>query len=284
MTSRDYQFRNSPHQLHPLQDVLDPHTIRGLARIGVKPGMRALELGAGAGSITRHLATLVGPDGNVTAVDIDTQLLHPTNVVDVYQRDLRTEPIPTTGGGYDIITARCLLEHLPNRTDLLQQLTDLLCPGGWLLLGEIVYSRIVVHRAPTEPDTTLITRVVHTILDTLAHHGVDLHWGDTTPALLLAAGMNHVQAHSHTDTWTGGGPGCALYANNAHQLHDQLIDTGLTTTDLARFTELMADPYVVVSSYQFATTHAQKPDPTPPRSPAIPSRRPGTRPATAPTT
>ncbi|MEU7618785.1 methyltransferase [Micromonospora rifamycinica] len=266
MTTRQrYQFHNSPHQLHPLQDVLDPHTIRELARVGVKPGMRALDLGAGAGSITRHLAGLVGPDGNVTAVDIDTRLLHPTRVIDVYQRDLRTDPLPTTPHGYDLVNARCLLEHLPNRIDLLQQTIDLLRPNGWLILGEIVYSRIIVHRAPTQSDASLIIRVVHTILDTLADRGVDLHWGDTTPGLLLAAGMNHVQAHSHTETWTGGGPGCALYANNTHQLHDQLTDTGLTAADLTRFTELMADPYVVVSSYQFATAHAQKPEPTPPR-------------------
>ncbi|MFJ6199618.1 class I SAM-dependent methyltransferase [Micromonospora sp. NPDC092111] len=264
-TGQRYQFRNSPHQLHPLQDVLDPHTVRELARVGVKPGARALDLGAGAGSITRHLATLVGPAGKVTAVDIDTCLLDPTAVIDVYQRDLRAEPIPTTGDGYDIITARCLLEHLPNRAELLQQMIHLLRPSGWLVLGEIVYSRVLVHRAPTESDTALITRVVHTILDTLTHRGVDLHWGETTPALLLAAGMNHVQAHSHTETWTGGGPGCALYANNTHQLHDQLTDTGLTPGDLDRFTELMSDPHVVVSSYQFTTTHAQKPDPSPPR-------------------
>ncbi|WKU03480.1 bifunctional 2-polyprenyl-6-hydroxyphenol methylase/3-demethylubiquinol 3-O-methyltransferase UbiG [Micromonospora sp. HUAS LYJ1] len=263
-TGQHYQFRNSPHQLHPLQDVLDPHTIRELARVGVKAGMRALDIGAGAGSITRHLAGLVGPDGNVTAVDLDTQLLNPTSSIDVYQRDLRTQPIPTTPDGYHVIHARCLLEHLPNRMDLLRQAIDLLRPGGWLVLGEIIYSRIIVHRAPTEPDASLITRVIHGVLDTLADHGVDLHWGETTPALLLAAGMNHVHARSHTETWTGGGPGCALYANNTHQLHDHLTDTGLTVEDLARFTELMADPYVVVSSYQFTTVHAQKPEPTPP--------------------
>ncbi|MBO4210519.1 class I SAM-dependent methyltransferase, partial [Micromonospora echinofusca] len=257
-----HQLGNGTSRLHLMQDVLDPHTHRQLARIGVKPGQHALELGAGGGSITRHLAGLVGPTGKVTAVDIDTRLLDPTAVIDVYQGDLRTTPAPGQPGGYDIITARCLLEHLPNRVNLLRQMTILLRPGGWLVLGDIVYSRTVVYRAPTETDATLITRVVHGILDTLAASGVDLHWGDKAPGLLLDAGMNHVRSHSHTETWTGGGPGCHLYAQDAHHLRDTLTDTGLTITDLHRFTELMADPHVVVSSYQFTATHAQKPEPT----------------------
>ncbi|MFI7650647.1 methyltransferase domain-containing protein [Micromonospora sp. NPDC049460] len=256
-TPQRYQFRNAPAQLGPLQQVLDPITRRELAAVGVKPGQRVMDVGAGAGSIVAHLADLVGPTGSVTAVDLDTSLLNPTSVVDVYQRDLRTEPLPAEPGSLDLVTARCLLEHLPNREGLIRQMIRLLRPGGWLVLGEIVYSRVVVRRAPTETDVDLITTVVHAVLDTLAARGVDLHWGDKTPGVLLAAGIKYVRGRSHTETWTGGGPGCALYADNARQLRDPLRDAGITPAQLDRFAELMVDPTVVVGSYQFACTRAQ---------------------------
>ncbi|MEU8186092.1 class I SAM-dependent methyltransferase [Micromonospora carbonacea] len=258
-TESSYQFRNNHSQLGPLQAVLDPITRRELAAVGVKPGQRALDVGAGAGSIVAHLAGLVGPHGKVTAVDADTRLLHPTAVIDVYQRDLRREPIPGEPRSIDLATARCVLEHLPNRRDVLRQMIDLLRPGGWLVLGEIVHTPALVHRASSNTDSTLITGVIENILAILAGRAVNLSWGDEEPNVLLAAGLNHVHTRWHSETWTGGGPGCALYADNAIQLRDHLIHHGFTPQQLDRFGELMTDPYTVVRSYQFASTRAQKP-------------------------
>ncbi|MFI0796959.1 class I SAM-dependent methyltransferase [Micromonospora rubida] len=261
MTSTEvrYQFHNSTAQLGPLQEILDPITRREFAAVGVKPGQRVLDVGAGAGSVVAHLADIVGPCGKVIAVDLDTRLLHPTSVVDVYQRDLRHEPIPGEPGSVDLVTARCVLEHLPNRRNVLQQMVGLVRPGGWLVLGEIVRTPVLVHRAPSDADAAVITAVVDGILTILTGRGVDLSWGDEEPAVLLTAGMNHVHTRWHAETWTGGGPGCALYADNATQLRDPLIHGGTTPEDLDRFVELMADPLTVLRSYQFASTRAQKP-------------------------
>ena len=261
-----YQFRNAPQQLDPLQQVLDPITRHDLAKIPIRPGWRILDVGAGAGSITRHLAGPVGPTGTVIAVDIDTRLLNPTNVIDVYRRDLRDGlDLPVEPGSLNLIHSRCVLEHLTNRTDLLTQMITLLRPGGWLLLGEIVYSRALVHHAPTDDDSDLIHRSIHAILDTLASGGTDLTWGNLTHAALLNAGMTHVHSYTRADTWTGGGPGCLLLADNARQLHDRLLhtdltDADLTDADLRRFGELMTDPTVALRGYQYTSTLAQKPE------------------------
>ncbi|MEU6020846.1 methyltransferase [Micromonospora sp. NPDC047134] len=262
MTTTAYQFRNAPAQLGPLQQVLDPITRHDLAKIPIRPGWRALDIGAGAGSITRHLADTVGPTGGVIAVDLDTGLLDPTNIIDVYRRDLRDGlDLPITPGSLDLIHARCVLEHLANRTDLLKQMIALLRPGGWLAVGEIVYSPTVIHRAPATDDRDLIHRVIHAILDTLSDGGTDLDWGNHIHAHLLDAGMTHVHSHTRADTWTGGGPGCLLLADNAHQLHDRLLPIAdLDEADLTRFGELMTDPTVSLRGYQFTSTLARKPE------------------------
>ncbi|MCX4387335.1 methyltransferase domain-containing protein [Micromonospora peucetia] len=257
-SAQRYQFRNSPTQLHPLQEVLDPITLDELARLGITAGQSALDVGAGAGSIARHLCELVGPTGKVIAVDLDTTLLAPTGILDVYQRDLRTQPLPAEPGTVDVITARCVLEHLPNRHFVLNQMITALRPGGHLVLGEIVYAPVSVH-APTSDDNELIARVVHGVLDVLAARSVDLHWGDKTASVLLANDFDRVRTRWVAETWAGGSPGCRLYADNATQLRDKLLTEGLTHTELDRFAELMADPAVLVRGYQFASTTARKP-------------------------
>ncbi|QKW12198.1 methyltransferase domain-containing protein [Verrucosispora sp. NA02020] len=261
MTTTTYQFRNNPQQLGPLQQVLDPITRHDLAKIPIRPGRRALDIGAGAGSITRHLADTVGPTGTVLAVDRDTDLLDPTAVIEVYQRDLRNGlDLPIAPGSIDLVHSRCVLEHLANRADLLTPMTTLLRPGGWLLLGEIVYSRALIHHAPTGDDNHLIYRVIHAILDTLATGGTDLDWGNNTHSHLLDLKMTHVHSRTRADTWTGGGPGCQLLADNARQLHDRLLHADLDDADLCRFSELMADPTVALRGYQYTSTLAQKPE------------------------
>lgn len=254
-----YQFRNSTNQLHPLEEVLDPITRAELAAIDVKPGYRVLDVGAGAGSIALYLADAVGSSGHVDAVDIDTSLLNPHPNVDIHQRDLRSQPLPGEPESYDVVTARCVLEHLSNRRDVLDQMITLLRPGGRLVLGEIVYASVDVLHAPSESDAEVIPCVVHSILDILAKRGVDLRWGDITARELWSRGMQGVRTQWTSTIWAGGSSGCALWANNATQLRDRLVEHGVANRHVDRFLELMGDPTTAATSYRFASTIAQKP-------------------------
>ncbi|MFI0797212.1 class I SAM-dependent methyltransferase [Micromonospora rubida] len=247
----------NPQWLRRLRDSFTPLTIRELATVGVRPGQRTLDASAGTGAVTSHLADLVGPDGSVMAVDTDTSQLHLTPVIDVHQRDLNVDPLPGDPGTFDVITARCLLEHLPNQ-DIFHQMTALLKPGGWLLLGEVTYLRTMVYEAPSQADFELITTVMDTLVDTITGEGKYLHWINYAPAELLTLGMRHVCTSQHTETWTGGGRGCALAADTAHHLPGPLLAAGITPAELDRFAELMANPAVLMRSIQFGGIHAQK--------------------------
>lgn len=55
-----------------LATLFDPGTFRHLENLGVAPGGRCWEVGAGGTSVISWLAERVGPAGRVLATDIDT--------------------------------------------------------------------------------------------------------------------------------------------------------------------------------------------------------------------
>ena len=58
-----------------LAHLFDATTFRHLQRLGVQPGWRCWEVGAGGPSVPRWLAERVGPGGQVVVTDIDTSWL-----------------------------------------------------------------------------------------------------------------------------------------------------------------------------------------------------------------
>ncbi|MEU4642271.1 class I SAM-dependent methyltransferase [Micromonospora sp. NPDC023814] len=253
------QARAEQPWLTRLRASFDPIIRRELAAVGVQPGQRVLDVGAGDGTITAHLAELVGPAGSVTAVDTDTNLLNPTHIIDVYQRDLAGERLPGEPGSFDVITARCL-QQLPSPADVLEQLISLLRPGGWLVVGELTYTPPMVYRANNEADSALVSNVIHDMIATVIGHDGHPNWVYDAAPWLLDGGMDHVCTVQHTETWTGGGPGCALLAGTARDLRDSLLKEGFTDTQLGQFADLMASPNLLLRSLQFGAVHARRAD------------------------
>src|SRR4051812_16512559 len=120
----DYAFDNgSPDavpQMRALESFLDPITTRRIAPPVLTPGGVCWEVGAGGGSVARSLARAVGRGGRVLATDLDTAHLTPSGNLDVRRHDVRTEPPP--GDAFDLIHARLVLLHLPERRRVLASL------------------------------------------------------------------------------------------------------------------------------------------------------------------
>ena len=51
------------------------HDLGGMTDLGVGPGWRCLDVGDGDGSVARWLAGRVGPEGRVTATDLNPRFL-----------------------------------------------------------------------------------------------------------------------------------------------------------------------------------------------------------------
>src|SRR5215212_3622133 len=63
-----------------------PKTTRHLSELGVAPGWKCLEVGAGGGGVARWLAERVGEAGRVVATDINTRFLDSINLPNVEVR------------------------------------------------------------------------------------------------------------------------------------------------------------------------------------------------------
>jgi len=105
----DQAWRQEHDRLHALEALFDDASAHHLARLGVGPGWRCLEVGAGAGGVARWLADRVGPSGQVLATDLDPRFLdgHGRANLQVRQHDILTDPLPDTL--FDLAHARAVL-------------------------------------------------------------------------------------------------------------------------------------------------------------------------------
>src|SRR5215467_7121167 len=77
-SSRDYVLGCSDEELYRLQkqaELWHHATSRFLEDVGIKAGMKVLDVGTGAGDVALLLAGRVGPDGQVIGVDSDQNVL-----------------------------------------------------------------------------------------------------------------------------------------------------------------------------------------------------------------
>jgi len=136
----DYAFPHSvadeSRRLELFQQRLDPLTVRRIVRLAIPRGARCLEVGGGRGSITRWLAERVGPEGHVTATDLQLDFLDAIDAanVEALRHDIRTDTFPEES--FDLVHTRAVLMHVPDDPSVLKRMVSWLRPGGWLLLEE----------------------------------------------------------------------------------------------------------------------------------------------------
>jgi 2-polyprenyl-3-methyl-5-hydroxy-6-metoxy-1,4-benzoquinol methylase len=110
--------------------LFDPTTFRHFEGFGVGPGWRCWEVGVGGTSVVSWLAKKVGPTGRVVATDIDTSRVAPAArpPVEVRVHDVGAEEPP--GEGFDLVHARLVLVHVPDRERALRSMIGLCGPAG----------------------------------------------------------------------------------------------------------------------------------------------------------
>lgn len=257
-----YAFATTPAelidaQLSCIQSCYDPPTIAGLTALGVGPGWRCWEVGAGRGSIASWLADRVAPGGQVIATDLNTSLGPVRPGLPVQRHDITRDDPPASG--FDLIHARLVLQHLPERQKLVAQLAAALRPGGWLVLED--FDCAYLPTLAGEPEhARLYDRVTSTLLSVLTAAGADIYWGARTYEAAVSAGLVDVTSTSYSVASPGGSPGAVLFAVNARQLSDKLRDAGLSETELETYQSLLADRSFAVASYMLTSTRARRED------------------------
>ncbi|GAA4471769.1 class I SAM-dependent methyltransferase [Phytohabitans houttuyneae] len=265
--SSRYAFDNAdeqgPRMLGLLAGILDGHSTSVLAgpHVRVGPGWRCLDVGPGAGSITGWLSERVGPDGEVTALDLQPDHVTAGGNVTVTRGDVRFIDLPKDY--YDLIHFRLVLVHLSDPDRVLERVIRALAPGGRLVVSEwdvLSRQRWLLH-ATSEQAAAAFDAFQKALARVLRANGADLGWAARVPIAMLTCGLELVHSVAFSELATGGEPACLLHESNSLQLERQLVGTGLVTADqLTVLREAMWDPQTLAYSYQMFTTVGRRPD------------------------
>jgi SAM-dependent methyltransferase len=198
MTSQQvagYALERTPREYERLRAqarTWEPATARLLDRVGLGAGASCLDAGCGPGETMRLLAHRVGAGGTVTGIDVDAAL---GSVVEsgLHAEGLRqcrfvsadlTDDGPVPGGPYDLVFARLLLFHLPQRVAVLARLWEAVRPGGHLVVQD--YD---LDPADVVPAAASVTETVRLIVRTFEALGCDVRAGVRLPLLFADAGV-----------------------------------------------------------------------------------------------
>jgi len=208
-----------------LAELFDPVTRGHVDRLGVRAGSRCWEVGAGGRSIPAALAATVGPTGYVLATDIDPSWLRAGEGYEVRQHDVAVDP-PPEPGTFDLVHARLVLVHVPDRAAALATMVAALRPGGRLLVEDADTAlQPLACLDEVGPAQRRANRLRDAFRELLARRGADLRFGRTLPRALRAAGLVDVAA---AGAFPVGGPACArLEAATIRHVRGELLAAGL---------------------------------------------------------
>lgn len=207
--------------------LFDPTTFRHIERLGIGPGWRCWEVGAGGASVVSWLAKRVGPTGRILATGTDTswQTSAARTPVEVRTHDVGVDAPPIEG--FDLVHARLVLARVPDRERALRSMIRALRPGGRLLIEE-TDPALQPLPCPDEygPAQQLANRLRHALL---TQRGADVAYGRGLPRLLRAAGLRQVEADAYFPLAS---PACvALETATIQQSRTALTAAGLATDD-----------------------------------------------------
>lgn len=208
-----------------LAELFDPVTLGHVDRLGVRAGSRCWEVGAGGRSIPAALAAAVGPTGYVLATDIDPSWLPEGESYEVRRHDVTADPPPELGT-FDLVHARLVLGHLPDRAAALATMAAALRPGGRLLVEDADTAlQPLACLDESGAAQRRANRLRDAIRELLIRRGADLRYGRTLPGALRAAGLVDVAA---AGSFPVGGPACdRLEATTIAHVRGELLAAGL---------------------------------------------------------
>lgn len=244
-----YAFANARaiqhERLRLLEALLDEGTFRLLGeRVGVKPGWRCLEVGAGGGSVAGWLCDRVAPDGLVIATDLDTTVLSELERpnLEVRIHDIVSQELPERE--FDLVHARLLLAWLSEPLAALRRMIAAVNPGGYLVSEEMDFVTVLPDPRLDARMQLMFSRVMAAHNTLLAdQHAFDPLCGRRISGYLSDAGLVNVRSEGRVSMWQGGQPGGMVWRLTLIQLRGEMLATGLVgPSELDAVIELCSDP------------------------------------------
>ena len=221
----DQGFAQERARLSGMESLWDPGSRALLDELGIGPGRKCLEVGAGGGSMVEWMAAR---GARVTAIDIDTRFIEPlaSDLIEVRRVDLRTDELPHAE--FDLVHARLVLEHLSDRRNILDRLADSLRPGGWIVIEDYDWSCFGLDDREGSFDN-----VADAIMTFMEQAGFERDYGGRVVADLADAGFADVRGEGRVRVIDSASPGFDFFRLSFESLRGAVVDAGLLSADEA---------------------------------------------------
>ena len=216
-------------RLQYLGVLFDVPTISRLRRLEVRPGWRCLDVGTGAGSVARALASLVAPDGDVLATDVDDRFAVGDEVhLEFRVHDVTKDPLPENH--FDLAHARGVLNALRDRERALEAMIAATRPGGLIVVEDPDWT--VFDEQPLPPAFGTLHRAAQDAF--AASAGYDKNLGARLPGMLVNAGLVDVDAEGSVFMMVGSTPSMEWYVLGLERSLGPMIEAGIVDEAVAR--------------------------------------------------
>jgi ubiquinone/menaquinone biosynthesis C-methylase UbiE len=220
------RLRRQSGELRPEAEAL-------LARIGLRPGQAAADLGCGPCGILDLLSAAVTPGGRVLGLDAD-----PAHVamarehaeadglagVEVMTGDARHTGLPP--GGFDLVHARTLLVTIPEPEQVLAEMVRLARPGGWVASQEPDIGHTLCY-----PPLPAWDRLLELFLAGFTRAGADPLIGRRLAEMYRQAGLEDVQVQVHAGSYPAGHSRRTVIPDLARSLRPVIGELGLASDE-----------------------------------------------------
>jgi SAM-dependent methyltransferase len=212
----DQAWEQERARLAGIEALWDPGSRALLA--DVRPGARCLEVGAGGGSLVAWLAER---GARVVATDLDPRFLEPLagSAIEVRRHDITSGP--PEHGGFDLVHARLVIEHLPDPRAAVANMAAALRPGGVLVVEDYDWTAF-----GTDPPDPLTERVVAGVMGCMQMGGFDPLYGRRVVSDVAAAGCVDVRGEGRQLVVDDRHPGFAFFRLSFEALRGAAVAAG----------------------------------------------------------
>jgi SAM-dependent methyltransferase len=226
MTDQGYAYDQSwteeRQRIAGMEGLWDPGSQALLDEVGVRG--RVLEVGGGGGTMAAWLAERAD---SVLVTDIDTRFLDElaSDKVEVRHHDIRTDSLPENE--FDLIHSRLVLEHLPERREIIDRLVAALKPGGALVIEDYDWTGFGFFGEQDSADVT------EAVLGFMTEHGFEAYYGRQVVLDFIDAGLTDVRGEARARVIDASSPGYPFFRLSFEALKPQLVEAGRLTQERA---------------------------------------------------
>jgi SAM-dependent methyltransferase len=240
----DQGFGEERARLSGMEALWDPGSQALLDELGIGPGWKCLEVGAGGGSMVEWMASR---GAHVTAIDIDTRYIDhlASDSITVRRIDLREDELPQSE--FDLVHSRLVLEHLADRREILDRLVATLKPGGWMVMEDYDWTNYGF-----EDGSRGSSAIGDAMLDFMTTAGFERDYGRRVVSDMEAAGLTDIRGEGRARLIDSTSPGFAFFRLTVESLRGAIVKAGLLSAEEADATTVFDEHRRIITPMMMA--------------------------------